>query len=173
MADQNKVVEFGAAADAGLSYGGAVDAGVGLNFHVVFEDGRARLRHLVPGAIFLFGEAEAVAADDDAVLENHAVADAAVFANDSVGMGEEVIADLNTAIERDETVKHSVRSELDILVHKPIRADVRVRADVGRFRDYGGRMNPGDVCGWLVEEFNGTGEGQIGVAGAQSGQRRQ
>src|SRR5262249_39528426 len=108
VADQNKVVEFGAAADARFPNRGTVDAGVGLNFHIVFEHGRARLRHLVPGAVFLFGEAQTVAADDDAVLQDYAVANAAVFANDCVGVGEEVIADSNTAIERDETVKHGV-----------------------------------------------------------------
>ena len=41
MADQHQVVDFRAPADARFADGRAVDAGIGLNFHVVFDhDGR-------------------------------------------------------------------------------------------------------------------------------------
>ena len=68
VTDQNQVIEFGATADTGFANGGAVHAGVGLNLDVIFEDGGARLGHLVPTTVFLFGVAEAVGADNDAVL---------------------------------------------------------------------------------------------------------
>src|SRR5258708_6600846 len=76
VANQDQVVDFCAAADAGFADGCAVDGGVGLNFHVVFQDGRAGLRNFVPRAVFLFGEAEAVRSDDRSVLEQDAIADA-------------------------------------------------------------------------------------------------
>ena len=84
MTDDDKVVELGAVADAGFSNGGAVDAGVGLDLDVVFKNGGAGLLHLVPGAVFLFGEAETVAADDRPVLQDDAIANAAKFAHDGV-----------------------------------------------------------------------------------------
>jgi len=55
-------------ADARFTNGGAVNAGIGLNFHVIFENGGARLNDFVPRAVLAFGEAEAVGSDDCAVL---------------------------------------------------------------------------------------------------------
>jgi len=52
---------------------GAVHAGVGLNFDIVFKNGGAGLDDFVPGAVFAFGETEAVGPDDGAVLENDAI----------------------------------------------------------------------------------------------------
>ena len=68
VSDKDQVVDFCAVADARFADGGAVDAGVGLNFDVVFEHGGARLDDFVPGAVLAFGEAEAVGSDDCAVL---------------------------------------------------------------------------------------------------------
>ena len=48
VADLDEVVDLGAGVDAGFADGGAVDAGVGLDFDVVFEDGGAGLEDLVP-----------------------------------------------------------------------------------------------------------------------------
>jgi len=55
-----------------------------LNFYVIFEDGRAGLGHFVPATIFLFGETETVGSNDHAVLENNAITDAAVFADNGM-----------------------------------------------------------------------------------------
>ena len=41
---EHKVVELCPSGDAGLADGRAIHAGVGLNFHIVFEDGGARVR---------------------------------------------------------------------------------------------------------------------------------
>src|SRR5690349_19332655 len=98
VADENEVVDFCAVADARFANGGAVDAGVGLDFHVIFENGGAGLNDFVPGAVFLFCEAEAVGSDDGAVLKNDAMADAAEFADDCMGVGEEIVADLRATI---------------------------------------------------------------------------
>ncbi len=84
VTDEHEVVDFCAVADARFADGGAVDAGVGLNFHVVFENGGAGLDDFMPGAVFAFGEAEAVGSDDGAVLENDAIANAAKFADNGI-----------------------------------------------------------------------------------------
>jgi hypothetical protein len=104
VAYQDQVVDFGAASDAGFPHRSAVDAGIGLDFDVVFENCWAGLDHLVPGAVFLFSEAQAVAADDGAGLEDYAVAYAAVFADYGVGVGEEIVADFGALVDGYETV---------------------------------------------------------------------
>src|SRR5262245_17345874 len=75
---QHQIIKRSAAANAGFADRGAIDASVRLHFHVVFKNRRSRLRHLVPGAVFLLGEAEPVSTDDGAVLENDSVANTAV-----------------------------------------------------------------------------------------------
>jgi len=72
-------------------------AGVGLHFDVVFQDAGPVCIILYQGAVFLLGEAEPICPDDDTVLQNHAIADAARLAHDRVGMREEIVADLRGA----------------------------------------------------------------------------
>ena len=70
----NEVIDFGSCVNSGFADGGAVDAGVGLDFDSVFEDCRAGLEDLVPGSVGLAGEAEAVGTDDCSVLKDDVVA---------------------------------------------------------------------------------------------------
>ncbi len=112
-------------ADACFSDSRAVDAGIGLNFDVVFENGGAGLGHLVPRAVFLFGEAEAIGSDDDAVLQNDAIADTAVFAHDGVRVGKKVLADFCTVINGYKTMQNRMIADGDIFIHETVRADVR------------------------------------------------
>ena len=159
-------VDLGAAADAGFAYGGAVDAGVGLDLDVVFEDGGARLRHFVPGAVALFGITKAVGADDGAVLQDDAIAYAAVFADDGMGVGEEVVADFDALIDGDEAVEDGVVADLDVFVYEAIRADVGAFGNAGGACDDGGFMDAGGVLRCVVEEFDSVGEGEVRIAGA-------
>src|SRR5215467_11290708 len=101
MADEDKIVDFCAAADARLPDSGAVNASVGLNFDVVFENGRAGLHDFVPGAVFFLGKAKTVGSNDGAILENDAMADAAKFADDRMGVRKEIVADTSAAIDGD------------------------------------------------------------------------
>src|SRR6266481_984609 len=55
-----QVVHFGVAPDTGNAQAGPVNAGVGLDLHVVFNGHRAGLGNLVPLAIVVFGKAESV-----------------------------------------------------------------------------------------------------------------
>ena len=79
VADLDQVVDFRAAADAGLADAGAVDAGIGLDLDVVFDGNVAGLDDFVPAAgvvvivVVMLGEAETVAAYDYAVLEQNVV----------------------------------------------------------------------------------------------------
>src|SRR5579863_6248054 len=140
MADEHKVIELGALADARLANGGAVDAGVGLNLHVVANHGDPRLQHLVPAAVGLPGKAEAVAAYDHAVLQDHAVADTAVFAHYGVRVREKVVADARAAIDGDEAVQHGIAADHGTFVHVAVGTNVRAGADLRRDGDHGGGM---------------------------------
>ena len=173
VADENEVVDFGAAADARFADGRAVDAGVGLDFDVVFENGGAGLRHFVPRAVGLFGVAEAVGADDGAVLENDAIADAAIFADDGVGVGEEVVADFGALVDGDETVEDGVVADLDVFVDEAVGADVGAFGDAGGAGDDSGIVDAGGVARGVVEKFDGVGECEVGVGGAKGGERRE
>ena len=71
-------------------------------------------------------EAEAVAADDHAVLQEDVVAEDAELTYHSVGMGEEAVADSCSAIDDDVRQQHGVVADDDIVVDHDIGADVSV-----------------------------------------------
>ncbi len=165
----DEVVDFGAGLDAGLADSGAVDAGVGLDFDVVFDDDGAGLEDFVPGAIVLAGEAEAVGTDDDTVLQDDVVADAAELADDGVGVGEEVVSDGNVGVEDNVGKDDGVVADGDVVGDDGAGADVGVGSNGGGGCDDGGGMDAGRVNGRLVEEFDATGECQVGIFEAEGG----
>ena len=71
--DVHQIVDFGAGADARLADRRPIDRRVGANLDVVFDDDVGVLRDLQVRAVLLLREPEAVAADDDAVVQDHAV----------------------------------------------------------------------------------------------------
>ena len=131
VADLDEIVDLGAVADFGRADGGAVDGGVGLHVDAAADADGAGLRDFFPVALLVFGEAEAVRADDDAIFERDVVAEDAVFADDGVGVREEVAADLDAGIEHDVRQERGVRSDADAGTDDGVCADVRV---VGRCR---------------------------------------
>ena len=94
MADLHKIVDLHPAPDVSFADAGAVDAGIRLDFHIVFDHDGRRLRNLVPLSFGSLGEAESVGADDDAVLQEDVVADPAILADYRVRMRKEIVADL-------------------------------------------------------------------------------
>ena len=169
VADLDEVVDLGAEVDAGLADGGAVDAGVGLDLDVVFDDCSAGLQDLVPGAVRLAGEAEAVGPDDSAVLQDDVVAEATVLAYDGVGVGEEVIAGAGVGVEDDVGEDGGVVADGDVVSDDGIGSDVGVGPDVGGGGDGGGGVDARWVGWGLVEELDGEGEGEVGVFDAERG----
>ena len=130
MADEHEIIQFGALADERLADGGAVDAGIGLDLYVVADHSDSRLRHFVPAAVALFGETEAIAADDHAVLQHHAIANAAAFAHDGMRVREKVVANARAAIDGDEAVQDGVTPEHGVFVDVAVRANVRAFSDL-------------------------------------------
>src|SRR5271154_1617311 len=172
MADEDQIVKLGAAGDARLTDGGAVDAGVGLDFNVVFQDGGASLQHFVPAAVRLLGEAKTIRADDGAILQDDAVADAAMFANHGMRVGEEMVADFCAVIDGNEAVQNGCRANFHLFIDKAVRADVRAFGDTRGGGDYGGGMDAGVVVRGMMKEFEGFGETEEWIGGEQGGEGR-
>ena len=156
VSDVDEVVDLGAAGNVSTANVGAVDAGSGLDLDVVRDLHVAGLHDLVPArglvagfvfAAFVLGEAEAVGADDDGILQNDVVSDAAELADYHVRVREEVVADVYSAIDRGVRQQHSVVSDLHIFVDDYVCAEVRVLADSCRGMDDRGRMDSGSVRG--------------------------
>jgi len=171
VADLHQVVNLDSTTDVGFADTGAVDAGVGLDFHIVFDHNWGGLRNFVPFAIVSLGKAEAVRADDDSVVQQDVIADAAVLANHGVRMGEEIVADLYSAIDNRVRQQDGMIADLDVLVDDNIGTEVSIASNLGGFMDNCCRMNSGRVAQRLVEEFEGAREAVVGIRDAQRGGR--
>src|ERR1700675_71816 len=98
MANEDEVVDFCAACDAGFPNSSPVDAGVSLHLDVILKHRGAGLKHFVPSAVSLFGKTKAVAANHHAVLQYDPVAKTAKLAHDGVRVREEIIPNFGPAI---------------------------------------------------------------------------
>src|SRR5215472_12256920 len=99
VADLHEIVNLRAAANRCLSDSGAIDCAVRLNFDIVSNRRDSRLADFVPVAACLTREAEAVTADHDAILQQYAMANAAIFADAGVRMSEEMVSDARASID--------------------------------------------------------------------------
>src|SRR5712692_3273744 len=68
MADKNKVVYLGSAADASLADGSAVKARISLYLDVILDHHTTRLQNFAPAAVLLFCKSEAICSDYYTVL---------------------------------------------------------------------------------------------------------
>ena len=137
----HQVVDLGAGADARLADGRAIDRRVGADLHVVFDDDVGVLRDLQVRAVGLLDEAEAVAADHGAVLEDHAVADLHALANRHVRMDHAVVADDGAGPDDDVGINDRPRADRRACADDDERADRDVGAErrVGRDRRWSDR----------------------------------
>src|SRR5437879_2082199 len=173
MANEDKVVDFGAACYAGLPDGSPVDTGVSLHLDVVFEHGGAPLKHFVPSPVAPFGKTKAVAANHHAVLQYDPVAKAAKFTHDGVRVREEIVANLRAAINCNETVQHGVAPNFDVFVNITVGPNMCHLPNPCAFRDDRRRMNPRRIAWRLIDKLDRLCKCQIGIAGAQRRKRRQ
>jgi len=171
MAYLDEIIDLGAGMDAGFADAGAVDAGIRLDFDVVFENGRAGLNDFVPGFAGwhpgLFGEAEAVRSDDGSVLEDDIVAKLTMLADDGVGMGEEMIANADMWIEDHVGQESGMVADHNMIFDDDIGSDVRAGPYFCCGGDDGCGVNAGSVDRRLVEELDGACEGEIRIGDAE------
>src|ERR1700755_1271348 len=101
MSDLDEIVDLRAVGDHRCPHTCAIDAGVRLYLDVVADAHRTGLRNLLPGTVVTLGEAKAITADDDTVLEDNVIAEDATFADDRVGMSKEVASRHDAGIDDD------------------------------------------------------------------------
>ena len=93
MRDLHEVVDFRARAHSRLSDRGAIDGCVGADLDIVFDHDVGVLGNLEMRSVGLFREAEAIAAEDGAVLHDDTVAQDDAFADRDLRIDEAVLAD--------------------------------------------------------------------------------
>ena len=171
VSDLRKIVDFRSRTNAGQADTGAIDAGVGLHFNIVIELGGAGLDDLAPAALVILREAEAIGANDRAVLKDDAIAKTAIFTHDGMGMGKETVADARPAVNHDMGKKNTIVPDHHVFRDDDVGTNGSVLADTRGAVYDGGGMNAGSVLGWLVKKFDGMGKCEIGVVTAQQGDR--
>src|SRR4029453_9805847 len=135
--------------------GRTVDGDEGADLDVVFHHHDPDLGDLLVAPVLIAGEAEAVAADDGAVLHDDAVAEAAAFAHVHAG------------------VEHAVLADLDVFVQDGVRVDHGAAACT-----WGAGSTPGAgrAWGWRIPAARayaryGLGETRLGRGVCRSGDR--
>jgi hypothetical protein len=167
VTDLYQVVYFHSATDVSSANAGAVDARVGLHFHIVVDYDRSWLRNFVPLALGSLGKAKAVSPDYDSVLQQYVISDLTILSHDRVGMGKEIIPNLHVTIDYDVGKQDRVRADLDVLPDNYERSDMRVPPDASGSVHDGSGMGSFGVPRGLVKNFQRLRESQVRILGAQ------
>src|SRR5260370_39984604 len=157
MAYLHEAIDLGAALHASFADGRAIDAGERLHLDIVLDDRDAGLHDLVMRTIGALGEAETVATDDGAVLQDNAVADAAKFAHHGVRVGKEIVANLGALVDHGVRMYHLIAADRGPLADYRERAYGRVLANLGANGHGGEGMDTGTPARRRVEKRPPTG----------------
>lgn len=163
----DEVIDLGAGANAGGADAGAIDTGVGLDLDPVAQNSGAGLGNLVPAPLFIFSEAEAVGADDGAILQHHIVANPAVFAHNGVRVREEAIADVHTGVNDNVGEEDRVGTNDGFFADDNIGADMRASTNFRAGMHDGRGMNAGGPDRRLIENLDRLRESEIGIPETQ------
>jgi hypothetical protein len=170
MSDLDQVVNLGPPADPGFSDGCPVDAGVGAQFHVVFENNDSRLDDLVIGSVGSGCEPESIAPHDGSVLKDHPVSDSAVLPDRSAGVGYEVVSDSNVGIDGHIGIDRGPLADLDVFADYDVGPDRVSCSQLGRIGDDSRGVNARGGTRGLIKELDRSREVEIGVLRNQRGQ---
>src|SRR5262249_1953269 len=118
------------------------------------------------------GESESVTADHHSVLQDHPIADAAELADGSMGVRQEVVADLRPFVYHDVRMQHRVPPQPNALTHDGERSDRAVLADGRGTRDGSQRMDARHGRWRLVEQRQCTREIEIWIFGDKERDRK-
>ncbi len=127
--DLYQVVDLRARLDARFADRWTIDGRVGADLDIVFEHDRGGLRNLLVGAVGPAGEPITVGADDHAVLQHHAGAEAAAFAHRDVRVNHAVGADLGAGADDGVCVNYRARADDRAGPDDGQRADADALAD--------------------------------------------
>src|SRR5580658_2904321 len=137
----HQIIDFRSATNPRFAHGRTVNHAMRLDLHVVLNHRDPGLAHLVPAPIIPACKTKSVRANRHAVLQQHAIADAAILTHCHARMCEKIGANLRARINRYKTVQHRVASDRNIFVHETVRPHMRAGCNFRRLRDHRGRMN--------------------------------
>ncbi len=120
-------------------------------------------------AVARFRETEAVAAHHHSVLQDHAIADAAILAHHGVRVGVKIVADLGAFVDHHVRMQHRVLPDAHVLAHHRERADGGAFADLRRGCDGCLRMNARLRPRRLIKQRQRAREIVIGIRRYQAG----
>ena len=86
----------------------AIDGSERLYLHVIFNHRHARLYDLEVRSFGSLGESKAIASHHHSVLQDHAIAHAAVFAHHGMRMSTKIVADLRALVDHRMRVENSI-----------------------------------------------------------------
>ncbi len=152
MGDLDEVVDFGAAGYPGRFESGSVEGSIGADFDVVFEDHIAKLLELSMLTFFVGGVAKATGANDGTWLEDDAIAEGAILADNGVGVEEAIFAYLDTDADVGKRANGCAATDFSVFVDDGVGADVYVFTEFCGLMDYGGGVDAGKTSGFALFE---------------------
>ena len=99
------------------------------HLNVVFNHYASGLRDFIPVAIVILGEPETIGADNNSVMQQHIVADLAVFSDGDVRVRKKVFADLYSAVNHHLRHQRAVFANLNLGPNHNTSADRCIRAN--------------------------------------------
>lgn len=130
MAYLHEVVQLRAPANDRVAYRGTVYSRVSADLYVVFNNHATGLAYLVVSTVCHWGEAETVAANNDSILDDYAVANLALLPNAHMGMNNNVISENNAGIEHNMRVDRHPCAEPAPSSNDDVRTNAGIRTDL-------------------------------------------
>ena len=171
MADLDQVIDLDPSGDLGVADTGAIDAGIGLNFHPVAEHNGPGLGDLVPRAVILFGKPIPIRPNHRSVLQDDAIPQAAALANHGMGMGEAILSQLGLGVNHHVGQQGRAFADDRSRANHHVGSDMHILADRGAGVDHRRGVNSRRIHRGGMEDIDGAGKGKVGVGGAQGGSR--
>jgi hypothetical protein len=131
VSDLNQIIDFDAFSDESSSKCSSVYGRVGAYFHVVFQFHDPDLGYLNSAGIFL-SVSEAIAADHDAGMQDHPVANPTAVSNNHVRMEHTILTDANPFSQKHARIENRPRSHLRFSTDKDVWKHRNAGFHIGR-----------------------------------------
>jgi hypothetical protein len=164
VGDLHEVVDLGASLDSRLAHGRTIDGRIRPQLHIVFEDDGGNLRNLLVRAVAAANEAVAIAADDDAVLQDYAIAKRAALANRDIGVDDAVAADHGAGADGHVRIDDGAVADAGARADHDERSDRYASSEADVSGNRAQRVDTWRGAGHRREEADGSRKGEVRVA---------
>ncbi len=137
VGDVDEIVEFGAPTDDGAANGRAVNAGTGADFHVIFEDDVADVRHFFPSPVLLCRKPKAIGTHDGIGMKGAVFPHHAVKMYPNTGKKSAAVADAGVAPDVNLWINRAIVANHRTFFDDRKCPDARADTDFGSFVDGG------------------------------------